>query len=413
MIMLPFAAMLLCIAFAPLILKHHWERHYHRVSLALAAITCGYYLLVLQNAERVRHAALDYFSFMSVVASLFVVAGGIHIRVKGEARPAVNALFLFIGALLANVIGTTGASMLLIRPWISMNRYRFTGLHTAFFIFVVSNIGGALLPVGPPLFLGYMKGVPFLWAMQRCCLQWSITLAAVLLAFYFIDRQNYRRAPRKLRREKTASENWRFDGLQNVAFMAAILGALIFAPFGWRELIMIAAAAAAYVSTPAKIHSANDFTFAPVREVAWLFLGIFGTMVPVLAYMESHAAQLGLHSDLQFFWLSGVLSALLDNAPTYLTFLAAALGLHGLDIDNAQQVGRFVSDHDHYLVAISLGATFFGALTYIGNGPNFMVKAIAQHAHVHTPTFFGYLFKFALPVLLPIFVLISLFFFVR
>ena len=187
--------------------------------------------------------------------------------------------------------------------------------------------------------------------------------------------------------------------------------ALIVLPAGWRELVMAVAAALAYFRTPARVHAANEFNFAPIREVAWLFLGIFGTMIPVLDLMKTHAADLGLKTDLQFFWASGVLSALLDNAPTYLTFVAGALGLYHLDISQPADVLTFVHAHDHHLVAISLGATCFGALTYIGNGPNLLVKAITEHAGVKTPSFFGYFFKYAAPVLLPIFAIVSILFF--
>ncbi|HEY2800681.1 MAG TPA: sodium:proton antiporter [Chthoniobacterales bacterium] len=412
-IMLPFAVLLLCIAFAPLILKHHWERHYHTICAGLAAITASYYIFVLHGSVRILQVGFEYFSFMVVVGSLFVVTGGIHIVVKGEAKPWINTLFLGLGGFLANFIGTTGASMLLIRPWIRMNRYRFTGLHLAFFIFIVSNVGGALLPTGPPLFLGYLRGVPFWWALQTCWLPWLIILALLLAVFYFVDRQNYRRAPLDIRREATASEEWCFDGLRNIWLMLLILFALVAIPTGWRELVMIAAALIAYVWTPGPIYKGNDFTFEPIKELGWLFLGIFGTMVPVLDYMELHARNLGLHSDLQFFWFTGILSGILDNAPTYLTFLAGALGLEKLSIVQPVEVAQFASLHAHYLIAVSLGATCFGALTYIGNGPNLMVKAIADHSKLNTPSFFGYILRFALPVLVPILGLIGWIFFHR
>lgn len=413
LIMLPFAALLLCIAIAPVILKHQWERSYHIVSFSLAAITTSYYVFVMGNGEHMLRIGFEYFSFMAVVGSLFVVTGGIHIVVKGAAKPWINTLFLGVGSVLANFIGTTGASMLLIRPWIRMNRYRFTGLHIAFFIFLVSNVGGGLLPTGPPLFLGYLRGVPFWWGLQTCWLPWLIIFGILLAVFYLIDLHNYRRAPTEVRRELTASEEWRFDGLRNIWLMLIILVALVEAPAGWRELIMITAAVVAYFWTPGPIYKGNEFTFGPIKELGWLFFGIFGTMVPVLDYMERHARDLGLHSDLQFFWYTGVLSGILDNAPTYLTFLSGGLGLENLSIVQQAQVAQFAVLHAHYLVAISLGATCFGALTYIGNSPNLMVKAIAEHAKLSPPSFFGYVFKFALPVLVPIFLLISLLFFLR
>jgi Na+/H+ antiporter NhaD/arsenite permease-like protein len=413
LIMLTFAALLLSIALAPVIFRHHWERHYHKLCLGLAAITSSYYVFALGSGTRVLHATLDYVSFMVVVGSFFVVAGCIHLRIRGRGRPALNTLFLLGGTMLGNIIGTTGASMLLIRPWIALNRNRFGGIHTVFFIFTVSNLGGALLPVGPPLFLGYLKGVPFWWALQRCWLPWSVTLATVLIIFCVLDSLHLRkrRLSNKRANESASGGNWHCDGAVNFISMLALLAALIVSPAGWREVIMASIAVAAYLFTPRQIHRANEFTFAPIKEVAWIFLGIFGTMIPVLDYMERHAVQLGLRSDLQFYWGTGALSALLDNAPTYLTFLAGALGLHGLSMENAAQMSEFVSRHDHYLVALSLGATCFGALTYVGNGPNLLVKAIAEHAKIETPSFFGYTFKFAVPVLAPIFVLVSILFF--
>lgn len=413
LIMLPFATLLLSIAFAPLILQHHWERHYHRLCIVLAGIVCGYYVFAIDAAGRVLHAGRDYSSFMVVVGSFFVVAGGIHLRARGVARPADNALFLLAGALLANLIGTIGASMLLIRPWIGMNKSRFTGMHLAFFIFIVSNVGGALLPVGPPLFLGFLKGVPFWWTLQHCWLEWSTTLGFLLIVFYFADRINFRAAGNSVPETEATSTHWGCDGTQNFVFLAILLAALIFAPGGWREAIMIAAALVSYLRTHERIHQANNFSFAPIKEVGWLFLGIFGTMIPVLDYMELHAANLGLRTDFQFYWATGVLSGLLDNAPTYLAFLAGALGLRDLNIDNAQDISTFIAQHGGTLAAISLGATCFGALTYIGNGPNLLVKTIAEHARVPVPSFFSYICKFAVPVLLPIFALVSILFFWR
>lgn len=412
LILLPFPVLLLAIALAPIVLRHHWEIHYHKLCAGLAAITCSYYVFALHSGSRVLHAGFEYLSFMIVVGAFFVVAGGIHLRVRGHGGPIMNTAFLLGGALLGNLIGTTGASMLLIRPWIAMNRRHFAGLHLVFFIFIVSNIGGALLPVGPPLFLGYLKGVPFWWALQRCWLPWSVTLGAVLVLFFVLDTR-HARARVRIGNEAPGSSagSWHCDGAINFLFLLALLTALMTAPAGWRELVMTAIAFAAYFVTPRQIHRANEFSFVPVKEVAWIFLGIFGTMIPVLDYMEIHAADLGLRSDLQFYWGTGVLSALLDNAPTYLTFLAGALGLHGLSMENAHDMSAFIAAHDHQLVAISLGATCFGALSYIGNGPNLLVKAIAEHANVKTPSFFGYVFRFALPVLVPIFVLISILFF--
>jgi Na+/H+ antiporter NhaD/arsenite permease-like protein len=413
LLMLPFAVLLVAVALAPVILRHHWERHYYKICFALAAFVCGYYLFIRGDVHRVTHALFEYFGFMVVVGSFFTVAGGIHLRTRSHSRPLTSTLFLLIGALLASVIGTVGASMLLIRPWIEMNKARFAGFHLGFFIFIVSNVGGLLLPVGPPLFLGYQNGVPFFWPLVRLWPHWLFVSALLLLIFYLIDLSNFR----KLTDSAVATfstahfERWRLFGKRNFVFMSILLVALITLPSPARELVMIVAAIVSYVFSPRHVHEANAFTFLPLQEVAALFLGIFGTMIPVLDYVKLHASDLGVKTDAQFFWATGMLSALLDNAPTYLTFFAAALGLHGLDMSNTKDVAGFIALHDHSLVAISLGATLFGALTYIGNGPNLLVKAIAQNVNVPTPSFFAFVFKYAAPVLLPLFAVLSIVFF--
>ena len=406
--MWPFGLLLLAIAFGPLIAQRHWQRHYHQLCIALASVVCFYHVFVVHETARVVHAATDYVTFMVVIGSFFVISGGIHLRARAPSSPIRNTLFLFLGALLANLIGTIGASMLLIRPWLAMNGRRIAPRHIAFFIFVISNIGGGLLPVGPPLFLGFLKGVPFWWPLQHCWRQWLVTVGFVLIVFFVIELS----ANRKSKSESELTR-WSCEGAHNFIFLLVILGALIAVPAGWREPLMILTAVGSYLATPGKIREANSFTFAPLKEVGWLFLGIFGTMVPVLEYMEHSAGELGLHTNFAFYWTTGLLSGLLDNAPTYLAFLAAALGLHGFDINDSSHVARFILENGRELIAISLGATCFGALTYIGNAPNLMVKMIAEHARAPTPTFVTYIWKFAIPVLVPIFALISILFFWR
>jgi Na+/H+ antiporter NhaD/arsenite permease-like protein len=412
---LPFAVMLLSIALMPFINQHWWEKHYPKVAVTLGLITTLYYALFLRNPSRMFHVAHEYVSFIALVGSLFVVAGGIHITVKGEAKPWINCVYLLVGAILANLIGTTGASMLLIRPWIRMNKYRVTAFHIVFFIFIVSNVGGCLTPIGdPPLFLGYLKGVPFWWVIRNCWEAWLIAVGGLIAAFYFLDRRNFLRAPKEVRDLETHAETWKIEGWRNVGFLAVILAAVfIRSPLGLGETLMVGAAVGSWFATPKRIHDSNVFTFHPIREVAWLFLGIFATMVPALDYLSKHAGDLGLTSEMRFFWSTGFLSAVLDNAPTYLAFLAAAMGAVGLDLDNRDHILRFVAQQDHQLIAISLGAVFFGAMTYIGNGPNFMVKSIAEHSKVKTPDFFTYLFRYAVPTLIPFFALLSLLFFSR
>jgi Na+/H+ antiporter NhaD/arsenite permease-like protein len=412
---LPFVVMLLAIALMPFIHKHWWEHHYPKVAVGLGLITTVYYFAFLRNGSRMLHVAHEYVSFIALIGSLFVVSGGIHIRVKGEAKPWINCLFLFIGAVLSNFIGTTGASMLLIRPWIRMNKYRITSFHIVFFIFIVSNVGGCLTPIGdPPLFLGYLKGVPFWWVLEHCWEAWLVAVFGMIGIFYILDQGNFLRASLAVREKETAHETWKFDGLRNIVFLGVILAAVFLRqPPGLSEALMIAAAVGSYFTTPKPVHEANHFNFAPIKEVAWLFVGIFATMVPALDYLEIHADEMGLASELRYFWAAGSLSALLDNAPTYLTFMATAMGRHHLSLNSRDDVTAFLAQHDHELIAISLGAVFFGAMTYIGNGPNFMVKSMAEQAKVKTPGFFAYLFQYAVPILLPFFVIVSLLFFSR
>ena len=414
LMVLPFVAMLASIAVAPIVLKHHWERHYHKISVGLGAIAIGYYAFGLRDWGRIGHVAHEYASFIALLGSLFVVAGGIHIDVKGEAKPWMNCLYLLFGAMIANVLGTTGASMLLVRPWIRMNRYRFTGFHTVFFIFIVSNAGGCLTPIGdPPLFLGFIKGVPFWWVLQHCWQVWLVAVPGMIAIFYIKDRTNFLEAPSTVRELQTGrGESWKFGGLHNLVFLAILLGSVFIKnPPGLRELIMVGAAAASYLTTAKKTHEDNDFTFAPIKEVSWLFVGIFATMMPALDYLQLHSAALGIKTEMQYYWLTGALSGVLDNAPTYLTFLASAFGVAGLNIDDPAHMQQFIAHHDHYLAAISVGAVLFGAMTYIGNGPNLMVKSIAEAAGAKTPSFFGYVFKYSIPVLIPFFWIISLLFF--
>ena len=408
----PFVLLLLCIALCPIALPHFWHRRYPLIAVTLGTISAVCYYLETGHHAPLLHALDEYLGFIALIASLYVVSGGIHIRVTGEATPAMNCLFLLIGAGIANVIGTTGASMLLIRPWIRMNRYRITAFHVVFFIFIVSNIGGCLTPIGdPPLYLGYLKGVPFWWVLEHCWQGWLVAVGGLIAIFAVLDRANFLRAPREVREAETAHEAWSFRGLHNLLFLGVILFAVLKLPHGWREGAMVGAALASRFTTGRDIHRANDFAWAPLKEVAWLFIGIFASMVPALGYLQGNPPP--ITSDIAFYWATGALSAVLDNAPTYVAFLATALGQQHLALSQVADVQAFAAGHAGKLEAISLGAVFFGAMTYIGNGPNFMVKAIAEHAKVSTPTFLGYIVRFALPILLPFLALIGILFFSR
>jgi Na+/H+ antiporter NhaD/arsenite permease-like protein len=431
----PFVLLILSIAIVPFVSARWWERNYPVFSITLGAIAVVYYFFILKNGPRMVHAALEYFSFIALIGSLFIISGGIHIRIKGRSTPKANIVLLAIGAALANLFGTTGASMILIRPYLRVNKYRISGYHVVFFIFIVSNMGGLLTPIGdPPLFLGFLKGVPFFWVISRTWAIWLIVNMAALAIFYAIDLHNFRKIPLPLEHTiEEEGEQARIQGLHNIIFLMITLGA-VFLERPAREITMFCAAAASYLATREKVHEQNGFNFLPIKEVAILFAGIFTAMVPVLDWLESSAGRLGITAPGQFYWGAGLLSSVLDNAPTYLSFLSAACGLHGLSVDNLhhmkallgllphEQLSRLTgilgaqkcllgADSWKYIQAISTGSVIFGAMTYIGNGPNFMVKSIAEQAHVRMPGFFEYIVKYSIPILLPIFALIWFFFF--
>src|SRR5438093_1474103 len=353
---LPFAVLLAAIALAPLFFAGWWQKHYPTVAFSLGAITVAYYLIDLNGRDRVWHTAVEYVSFIALIGSLFVVSGGIHINVKGEATPLNNVVFLFIGPVVANLFGTTGASMLLIRPWLRINKYRITAHHVVFFIFIVSNVGGCLTPIGdPPLFLGYLQGIPFWWVAEHCWPIWAVGLGVLLVMFYVVDQGNYLRAPKRIR-EKLAQPHdvWRVEGLSNLFFLAMILGAVFIdhPPF-LREIMMLAAAVGSYFTTRESVHEANHFNFHPIQEVAILFAGIFATMMPALDWLTANAGEVMKNpSPGLFYWGSGTLSSVLDNAPTYLSFLSASFGLF-IDQDVIKQVERLIQTNGSDLAAVT------------------------------------------------------------
>jgi len=418
----PFGLLLLLIAAMPLTpprVKHVWDRFYPAVSLGLAALVAAYYLaLVPGGALALDHTLGDYASFICLIGSLFVVAGGIHLRVKGEATPAVNVAFLAVGAVIANLIGTTGASMVLVRPWIRLNKVRASAYHVVFFIFLISNVGGSLTPIGdPPLFLGYLRGVPFFWLAQHVLGPWFAAVGLILAAFYVLDRRSFHRLPARLQATAAAEgETWRFEGAVNLLFLLVIIAAVFLPPRPLlREAVMLAAAAFSYFVTPRAVHEENQFSFGPVKEVALLFAGIFVTMLPALDYLTAHGPAFGLVHPLQYYFASGALSSVLDNAPTYVNFLQLAQATAATQFPAAfagaatpfAQTAVLLAHQPRYVIGVSLGSVFFGAMTYIGNGPNFMVKAIAHEAGVHCPSFVAYLARYSLPILLPILALVG------
>ncbi|MDD9139717.1 MAG: sodium:proton antiporter [Candidatus Cardinium sp.] len=430
---LPFVLLLVMIATGPLLFPHFWHKYYAKIALSLATFVVAYYCSVLHNSIQPIETAAEYLQFIALITALYIVTSGIVIQIHANATPAANLLLLLVGALSANCIGTTGASMLLIRPYIRFNKHRIKAYHIIFFIFIVSNIGGALTPIGdPPLFLGFLKGVPFTWTLIHNSFPWLIAVLIMLGVFYFLDKKNkIKSIPLPTEQRPILS----IQGSKNFIWLAVVIGSVFLDPttFTWlpvisyhghvfsfiREGIMLITALLAYRSANKKILKANAFSFEPLQEVCFIFVGIFGTMMPALALIrilaQSEWAK-PLITPTTLYWGTGIFSSILDNAPTYLNFTAASMAAQGADIARVAHVQAYAAggSYAHSVIglrAISLASVFFGAMTYIGNGPNFMVKSIAEKAGIPMPSFGHYITQFSLPFLLPILFIIWLLFF--
>jgi len=361
---------------------------------------------------------------MFLLGSLYVISGGIVLTGDLKATPGTNTAFLAVGAILASLMGTTGAAMLLIRPVLSTNKERKHKVHTViFFTFLVANIGGSLTPLGdPPLFMGYLRGVPFAWTL-RLAPQWAFACALLLLIYYLWDRRAYAKESKDdLARDRQEVEKLGLRGMVNLPLLAGVVASVAFGQWlntqlpnleetiGFREVVMGLLALASVLLTKKAVREANEFTYAPIVEVAALFFGIFLTMIPPIVLLQTHGQELPVREPWQFFWAAGGLSSFLDNTPTYVVFFE--LGAAGLDPAAGALGAQMVEHRAAILAAISLGAVFMGANTYIGNGPNFMVKAIADARGVKMPSFFGYML-YSLGILIPLFVVITVVFFRR
>ena len=428
--LLPFAALLLTIALLPLIRPLWWENHVHKGLVAAAlSIPSLLWLATQGESHTLLHAIQDYVSFLALLGSLFVISGGIHLRGSLSGTPLGNTAVMATGAVLANLIGTTGASMLLIRPLLRANAARRRKAHVVvFFIFVVSNCGGLLTPLGdPPLFLGFLHGVPFLWTL-RLWAPWLVVCGLVLAAFNLVDQwilaREEKQYPEPLLEEVMAHGTPGIDGRRNLVLLGGVVAIMLGRgegwttdgtswPFGIQEAAMLGLAAVSLAITPRGVREANRFSFEPILEVAALFLGIFLTMGPPILYLNARGAALGLDAPWEYYWATGLLSSFLDNAPTYLTFAATAAGSFGVPVSENDYLGHLLAqgpDATRTLSAIACGAVMMGANTYIGNGPNFMVKSIAESQGVTMPSFLGYM-KWSGAVLLPIFAIVTLLFF--
>ena len=429
-LLIPFVVMLLSIAIMPLIFPRLWGENVNKLLFVLIISLPTAIMLTREGlTENLKHQILyDYIPFIALLAALYVVTGGIHIHYSTTPTPIVNAAIMFIGYGLASVVGTTGAAMLLIRPLLEINRDRQYKIHTIlFFIAMVANCGGVLTPLGdPPLFLLYLRGAEFSW-FQTLFPQWVFVGSLLLFVYVAIDTYIWKRKEVIGVRPRSEDEEDEpikisFSGAVNLFYLSAILLAVAFinpheipamveedAPWYMRflrEIVLVMVLLFSVATTREKVRKMNHFSWEPITEVAIMFIGIFVTMTPALLYLSENAASLGITTPAQFFYASGGLSSFLDNAPTAVAFYTVATGL---PITEGAAVAAGISDS--LLTAIALGSVLFGALTYIGNGPNFMVKAIAENDGVRMPSFFGYIFKFSLIVLLPTYILMALIFF--
>jgi len=439
---IPFGGILLSIALCPLLTPRFWHHHFGKVAAFWALVFAVPFIWIFKEiaAYEILHILLiDYIPFIILLWGLFTIAGGIAVSGSLRGTPVMNTLLLLIGTALASWVGTTGASMVMIRPVLRANKERVKKAHIiCFFIFLVANIGGALTPLGdPPLFLGFLHNVPFFWVTTSVLPHMLLATVILLALFFGIDRYFYGR-------EETiphddAPTPIRIEGLYNFLFLVGVIGIILVSGY-WRPghisvfgiemhyqnllrdgVIIILGLLSLYV-TPQRLRKANDFSWGPILEVAKLFAGIFITIIPALAILKagSHGALAWLvtsvNTPAHYFWASGGLSSFLDNAPTYLTFFNMSLGRLGLSeamIPAALAAGTAAANPQFisYLIAISAGSVFMGANTYIGNAPNFMVKSIAEEAGVKMPSFFGYMFKYSIPILIPVFIIVTYVFF--
>lgn len=425
----PFVLLLLAISLLPLMgfTRHWWESNWSKLLVSLVA--GGATMLWLATADTpaaagaaALHSFHEFVPFIVLLASLYAISGGIAVRCNFQPTPEVNAGFMLVGAILASVIGTTGAAMLLIRPLLQVNAKRTMVAHTVvFFTFVVANIGGLLLPVGdPPLFLGYLRGVPFFWTLSMWP-QWALTVGGVLFIYLLVDHTLWACEPKPVRpAEPSGDRAFQLAGWINFVWLGGVLASVVVlvpgrdlggqvVPEWTREVVMVGFTVVSLLTTPSGVRQQHHFSWGPILEVAALFAGIFLAMQVPLMALSIHGAQLGITSPAQFFWASGTLSSVLDNAPTYLTFLETAQavtrdGPPGGAVTALAGGGTVRTD---LLMAISMGSVFMGAMTYIGNGPNFMVRAVAEHAGVRMPSFGGYLL-WSMAVLLPVFAFITI-----
>ena len=433
---IPFAGILLSIAVMPLVAPHFWHNNFGKVSLFWALSFLIPFFIVEGHAitlyEFLHIFLLDYIPFIILLLALFTISGGIRLKGTLVGTPLLNSIIILIGTILASWMGTTGAAMLLIRPLIRANKHREHKVHViVFFIFLVANIGGSLTPLGdPPLFLGFLKGVDFFWTTSAMFMPMLFMVVALLIIFFFIDSRYYNMEDHSKKPITTEKEKLGIEGSINFLFLLGVIASVLMSgiwnphssfsiynvkltlPNLLRDILLLTLTVLSWQFTSKPLRKENQFTWFPIQEVAKLFASIFITIIPAIAILR--AGTDGALSSIinsvssnsepinyMYFWATGILSSFLDNAPTYLVFFNTAGG-------NAQEL---MGPLHHTLLAISAGAVFMGANTYIGNAPNFMVKSIAEEQNISMPSFFGYMLKYSIPILIPLFILVTYIFF--
>jgi Na+/H+ antiporter NhaD/arsenite permease-like protein len=437
---IPFVGILLSIALFPLLAPHWWHQHFPKISAFWALLLAIPFVLAYRGdglSEILHIYIVDYIPFIILLWALFTIAGGVLVEGTLAGTPGVNTALLLIGTALASWIGTTGAAMVMIRPVLRANAWRRNKVHIiAFFIFLVANVGGSLTPLGdPPLFLGFLHHVPFFWTFHLFP-QMGLVVAILIAIFVFLDTRSYKKELAEGRQPtfEGPKEPLRIRGAFNFLLLAGVVGSVLMSGM-WRpgevnilgvhqgiqnllrDALLIGLGLLSLKLTPWALREKNGFTWFPILEVAYLFAGIFMTIVPALAILKAgEEGALGpiLHNinhPYQFFWVTGILSSFLDNAPTYLTFFNSALGHYYPGMAEASAVEMLISEHQIILVAIASGAVFMGANTYIGNAPNFMVKSIAEENGIPMPSFFGYIVRYTLLILLPVWAAVTVVFY--
>lgn len=426
---IPFVILLTAVAVGPAVLKERWNKVFIPLIAIIFSLELFMYGFVFKDFSTMVQALYEYVQFIILIATLYFVTAGIEIKINIRGSAFINTFILFIGGVCANIFGTTGSAMLFINPFLKINKGRLSQYHIAFFIFIVCNIGGSLLPIGdPPLYIGFIKGIPFSWTLIHNFTPWFITTSILLTIFFILDSKNKEESQIMI---ETQEKKVIIKGYLNLILLFLVICSLFinknfvpslpsFSMFGHeicliRELILTLILLCACKINNKETLKANIFSYEPIQELAILFLGIFITMAPVICIIEEYVKTINQSyiTPSLLFWVTGLFSSLLDNAPTYLNMLTASMTANRFDINTLQNVIEYAKMPTCIpaLSAISIAAIFFGSITYISNGPNFMIKKIAEKNDVKMPSFFAFVLRYSLPILIGPFLLIWFFFY--